>query len=168
MALYRRNKYGENIEVERYECGSCANYEFEREDQDNYCRHYGKYYPYRDSCRGYWEEFNETSSSGCFLTSACCEYMGLPDDCEELTTMRAFRDNVLVKSETGKALKEQYYKIAPGILKKIEEHPEKDEIFKWIYEEIQEIVKLVKENKNDEAICRYVLMVYHLEEKAKV
>lgn len=58
--MYRRNKFGELIDVNRYECSSCAYYEFEREDRDNYCNHYGRSYDYRDSC-SYWEESNEVS-----------------------------------------------------------------------------------------------------------
>ena len=60
-SIYRKNKYNEWVEVFKYECGTCKNYEFEREDRDNYCMHYGKCYPYRDSCRGYWEESDELS-----------------------------------------------------------------------------------------------------------
>lgn len=164
MSLYRRNKFGESIEVERYECGSCANYEFEREDKDNYCKHYGKYYPYRDSCRGYWTEFSE-SSGGCFLTTACCEYKGLPDDCRELEILREFRDNILCKSVSGSALKQHYYEVAPGILDKLEKRSNKDEILDWIYCEVQKIVSLVEKGEDDEAISRYVLMVLKTEEK---
>lgn len=44
-----------------------------------------------------------TSSGGCFLTSACTEAKGLADDCYELTMLRAFRDEYLVKQKSGKA-----------------------------------------------------------------
>ena len=40
MNYYRKNKYSENIEVEKYTCGTCKFYEFEREDKDNYCNSY--------------------------------------------------------------------------------------------------------------------------------
>lgn len=41
------------------------------------------------------------SSEGCFLTSACTEAHGLPDDCYELTTLRKYRDSILAKQTGG-------------------------------------------------------------------
>ena len=34
-------------------------------------------------------------AQGCFLTTACCEVLGLSDDCFELRTLRRYRDRVL-------------------------------------------------------------------------
>ena len=34
---------------------------------------------------------------GCFITTACCETLGLADDCFELRTLRRYRDEVLAK-----------------------------------------------------------------------
>ncbi len=165
MPLYRKNKYNESIEVDKYTCGSCANYQFEREDDTNYCTYFGKYYPYNDSCKGHWTEFSSGSSSGCFLTSACCEYKGLPDDCYELTVMRDFRDNVLAKTTSGQLLIDFYYKVAPGLVEKILLHSHREEILSWIYEEIEQIVKLVEAKQNNEAITAYVLLVLTAEQK---
>ncbi|MFR8846283.1 MAG: hypothetical protein ACLVGL_15385 [Waltera sp.] len=64
--MYRENKYGEKVDVNKYECGSCKYYLFEREDETNKCTHYGKYYDCNDRCN-YWEEANEVSGGGCFL-----------------------------------------------------------------------------------------------------
>lgn len=163
MALWRKNKFGESIEVEKYCCGSCKFYEFEREDKDNYCKEYGKYYPMNDHCSK-WEEFGGTSSdSVCFLTTCCCEYKGLPDDCYELTRMRKFRDEVLKKSMSGNALVEQYYKIAPLIVEKLEQQENRAEILEEMYQKILGIVALLEEGKESEAIAKYVLMVYEVE-----
>lgn len=164
--MYRKNKYGENVEVEKYCCGSCSNYQFEREDQKNYCTHYRQYYTYDDSCRGYWSESGEVSGGGgCFLTTACCEYMNLPDNCYELEVMRKFRDDVLLKTYSGSALVKYYYDLAPQIVEVIQHHEKKKEILEWIYKEIVEICNLVECGKNDEAISHYVLLVYHVERK---
>ena len=51
-----------------------------------YCRNYDY-----DDCPIY----KGNDSGGCFLTSACTEARGLPDDCHELTVLRAFRDGYL-------------------------------------------------------------------------
>lgn len=39
------------------------------------------------------------SGSGCFLTTATVQYMGLPDDCKELTFARMLRDNIMSFNE---------------------------------------------------------------------
>lgn len=52
----------------------------------------------------------------CFITTAVCRELGKPDDCEELTAFRAFRDGYLASCPDGPALVEEYYDIAPGIV----------------------------------------------------
>ena len=47
---------------------------------------------------------------------AVCEELGKPDDCEELTAFRAFRDGYLRACPDGEALIREYYDIAPGIV----------------------------------------------------
>lgn len=55
------------------------------------------------------------ADSECFLTSVCCEAIGLPDDCLELNVLRKFRDNILLKSSEGAEEVAVYYTIAPFI-----------------------------------------------------
>lgn len=43
-----------------------------------------------------------SGKKGCFITTAACELRGLPDDCRELTTLRRFRDEVLLSSQEGR------------------------------------------------------------------
>ena len=51
------------------------------------------------------QENNEcTSPEGCFITTACCDVLGLDDDCFELRTLRRYRDDVLAKQPGGAAL----------------------------------------------------------------
>ncbi|MEJ0012886.1 MAG: CFI-box-CTERM domain-containing protein [Bauldia sp.] len=68
--------------------------------------------------------FSAPSSSGsgqgsCFITTACCTMIGLPDDCAELTTLRHFRDTVMAKSPEGRRDIARYYATAPAILAEI-------------------------------------------------
>ncbi len=58
-------------------------------------------------------------SGGCFLTAACCGLVGLPDDCVELTTLRRFRDGVMMATAGGRADVARYYALAPAILTEI-------------------------------------------------
>ena len=52
----------------------------------------------------------------CFITTAVCENEGKPDDCDELTAFRAFRDGWLTQAGQGKSLVEKYYEVAPKIV----------------------------------------------------
>jgi len=164
MNYYRKNKFGENVEVEKYTCGTCKFYEFEREDKENYCKSYCHYYPMSDKCNR-WEEYTQESSGGCFLTTCCCVYKGLEDDCDELETLRKFRDEVLMTSRSGKALVEQYYSIAPSIVNELQQHAERETIQEELYSDILEIVNLIKNREDVEAISKYVVMLFRIERK---
>ena len=56
------------------------------------------------------------SSSSCFLTTIVCEGLGKEDHCEELTTLRKFRDEYIRQQPYGNALIAEYYRIAPPIV----------------------------------------------------
>ena len=70
---------------------------------------------------------------GCFLSTACVRSQGLPDDCDELTVLRCFRDDHLKRSLHGRRLIEQYYKIAPTLVDSINAQKNQDEIYAEIY-----------------------------------
>lgn len=52
----------------------------------------------------------------CFITTAVCENSGKADNCYELTAFRRFRDEELSKTADGRALIEEYYRVAPAIV----------------------------------------------------
>lgn len=60
------------------------------------------------------------SVTNCFLTTAMCEYYGKPDNCQELTILRHFRDSYMSSTEERKALVQEYYAIGPGLVSKLE------------------------------------------------
>lgn len=120
------------------------------------CSHF---YPYNNN-----DDYTP-SGSGCFLTSACAEYLGKPDDCEELTKLRAFRDGYMKKSESGRALVEEYYKTAPEIVRKIESSGKKDEYYSYINSVVNECIADIDAGRNDAALDKYVAMVKCLGEK---
>ena len=92
---------------------------------------------------------------GCFLSSACAEFMGLPDDCRELTALRAFRDNILLASPEGTALVNTYYQIAPGLVSKINASPTRREIYRHIYGQILLCISAIEEKEYEKAIGLY-------------
>jgi hypothetical protein len=60
-----------------------------------------------------------TPPEGCFITTACCEALGLADDCFELRTLRRYRDDVLANRPGGVADIAAYYELAPLILARL-------------------------------------------------
>ncbi len=111
-------------------------------------------------CWGYNYErcplYKSAQSSGCFLTSACVEAKGLSDNCYELTTLRAFRDNYLKSRESGAADICKYYHIAPIIVEKIKLLPNSLDIFEKIFSElVKPCIELIESGKNEEAYIKY-------------
>ena len=141
---------------------------------DHYaCRKSGKdvnedtYYKY---CRNYQYDdcpiYKGQDSSGCFLTSACVEARGLPDDCHELTVLRAFRDGYMRTLPGGCADICEYYHIAPAIVEKIKALPDAVDIFDQIYSElVLPCVSLIEEYKYEEAYQMYKDYVKHIQLK---
>jgi hypothetical protein len=75
----------------------------------------------------------EQKCESCFITTACCSLIGLPDDCWELTTLRRFRDEYLGRRPEGEAQIRLYYEVAPAILEAMAEGPQGRRELSWIY-----------------------------------
>lgn len=99
------------------------------------------------------------SKRGCFITTAACEMRGLPDDCRELTVMRGYRDDVLMKTIEGRLLVADYYKIAPGLVPLVREPG----VATKIWESIQRTVNFIEEGNSEGAIDCYRLLVSDLQ-----
>lgn len=90
--------------------------------------------------------------SGCYLTTACVVSRGLPDDCEELQTLRAFRDSNLAMLPNGQEEIEQYYQMAPGIVATIDKQNDREEIRNQVYMDLVEpCVHMIHSQENESA-----------------
>ena len=80
-------------------------------------------------------DFLPPEKEGCFLTTAAVLTVGLADDCWELTQLRDFRDRVLKRTPSGRALVEDYYNRAPAMVDKINARPDADRIWRktWAF-----------------------------------
>ena len=146
---------------------SCPYYTFRQ--NDFYCMKSSNYVNqdvYRRYCRDY--SYDEcpiyrgdtgtsystggSGSSGCYLTSACVEAKGLPDDCRELRVLRAFRDGWLKNQPGGLAEVAAYYAAAPGIVKKINGKADAKQVWLHLYETLVcPCVALIQQGKMEEA-----------------
>lgn len=148
---------------------SCSYYTFRQGDY--YCTKEGEYVNsdrYYKYCRNYdYADCpiykGDSSSTTCYLTSACVYAKNLPDDCYELQTLRTFRDTWMKGSEEGQKSIEIYYDTAPKIVSAINDTVNPKAIYEKIYNEmVLPCVRLIEQNKMQETFELYKKKVYEL------
>lgn len=82
-----------------------------------------------NECRRYARKSSDLDD--CFLTTAATACIGLADDCWELSILREFRDNYLLKTEAGTELVSEYYAIAPNIVRQV--NTQADAQQRWLH-----------------------------------
>lgn len=102
----------------------------------------------------------------CYITTAACTTLGRPDDCYELNCFRKYRDTYLLTTEEGEAIVQEYYDIAPTIVKHINREKNSDKIYAAIWEKyLAPCLQLIEEDKNEECQLLYTRMVRELEKQ---
>ena len=120
---------------------------------------------YRDGQEAHKESSGEEGGGGCFLTTACVEHAGLSDDCHELTVLRSFRDSYVAGMNNGAALLAEYYEVAPAVVRRIEESPDREAILSGIFATVTRAVKLIENGNFAEAFTCYETMFAALKER---
>jgi len=106
---------------------------------------------------------NQTQEKkGCFLTTACVNYAGLPDECFELQILRDFRDNYLALTPEGQALIHQYYVEAPIIVDFINSDQQREFILEGVLETVRECVDYICCQRPNDALTSYMKMYQRL------
>ncbi|MDR0902706.1 MAG: hypothetical protein LBM92_08060 [Opitutaceae bacterium] len=116
----------------------------------------------RDITGDHRGEQKNGSSGPCFLTTACVEFAGLPDDCRELTTLRQFRDRYVAHLPDGESLISEYYATAPGIVRAIQNHDKRSAILSDMLTEIRAVVTDIESGSSASAVTRYRTMFERL------
>ena len=102
----------------------------------------------------------------CYITTATLNSLNKPDDCYELSLLRNYRDEYLLSTQEGNAIVEEYYNIAPTIVKKIDRNADAAAIYQNIWSDyLSPCVRLIEENKNEDCKELYRDMVLGLEKK---
>ncbi len=103
-----------------------------------------------------------SSGSGCYITSACMEYFQdeFDDNCHELTVLRWFRDNFVSKEDV-----DLYYSVAPTIVENINSIEDNEEIYNYIYENVETCVKAIENGDYAFAYTMYKSIVLTLNEQ---
>ena len=104
---------------------------------------------------------SKKSGGLCFLTTAACQFKGLPDDCHELEVLRAFRDDHLLITDEGRNMVEQYYSIAPDITK----HLSNESDLEHVWSVVCKCVNSVESHQYQHAIDIYKSMVELMRER---
>jgi hypothetical protein len=119
-----------------------------------------------------WEvkEATKTEDDGydcsCFITTAVCHHAGKSDDCTELMTLRWFRDNVMLQHPEWAEEVEEYYRIAPAIVKAINQQEEAGQIYSSIQiNDLDPAVTAVIAGNYDEAHRLYKDMTLRLKDR---
>ena len=88
----------------------------------------------------------------CYITTAVCRSLGRPDDCYVLST------------DEGREMVQEYYNIAPTIVKRIDKKAEADEIYENIWKTyLSPCITMIENGENEKCRDLYSSMVRKLE-----
>ena len=115
---------------------------------------------------GYGEKKEKSSDENCFISSACLVAKNFSDDCFELETLRKYRDKLAKEDKNLRLLLKEYYQIAPKIVKKIDNHPNRMNIYDYIYDDmVLKTIDLLVKGKYSLAINHYEKIYRQLKEQ---
>lgn len=103
-------------------------------------------------------------SNPCFITTAICSAYGKPDDCDELVTLRAWRDSYGMTHFPEEVA--EYYRIAPAIVDAINKKPDATAIWKSLRIKLIQVIDDVKGGDNLAAHHGYNQLVDLAKEQA--
>jgi hypothetical protein len=129
--------------------------------QSNVTRHYDR----KGTKVGYTKRGGK---SGCFISTACCEAQGLPDNCYELTLLRNFRDQYVHALPNGQAIIEEYYRIAPRIVSAIAHSNDRQVVLRSLYQGIRQAVTYIEQEQHSQAFELYTQIVCNLREEYNI
>lgn len=107
-----------------------------------------------------------TGGGGCWLSTACVRAQDLADDCDELQTLRAFRDRYVAHRPDGAAVLREYYETAPAIVTAIDAGEDPPRVWRWLYRNlVQRSVRLIRAGRDDAAFAAYQRVVRRLQSR---
>jgi hypothetical protein len=105
-----------------------------------------------------------SASSGggfCYITTAVCSTLGLPDDCYTLRMLRRFRDTYMQATEIRRDFIARYYRTAPALIEKMRALPDGSSYIARLYERfILPCCLALDQERPDRAFKLYRQMLY--------
>lgn len=103
-------------------------------------------------------------SGPCFISTACVEARGLPDDCLELQVLRNFRDTFVRGLLDGAVVIGEYYEKAPLIVSRINGRSGGRRTYEDLFNRlVKRSVELIKQGRQREAFENYRAIVGELQ-----
>ena len=97
------------------------------------------------------------------MTTAVCRGLQTQQECKEILLMKQFRDGYFAGSEEGKQLIEEYYDIAPTIVKRIAREADPEEKYRYLWNTyIRKCVDHIEEEQNEQCSRLYKSMMAEL------
>jgi hypothetical protein len=104
------------------------------------------------------EDVGDFLGGGCFITTAICQTYGKPDDCEELATLRQYRDTFLKENHPEEI--QTYYNMAPAIVQAIQNRDDAAVVWTDLYRHyLVPAIEAIQEGANELAYSIYKDMV---------
>ena len=102
-------------------------------------------------------------SSPCFISTACVEARGLPDNCLELQVLRNFRDTFVRGLPEGAVVIGEYYREAPLIIRGINVKRGNKGVYVGLFDRVvKRSVELISQGRHREAFENYKAIVREL------
>lgn len=99
----------------------------------------------------------------CYITTAVCESLGKGTDCYELALLKEYRDKYLEPTPDGMALVEEYYNIAPTIVKRMEKEADREYLYKDLYQNyLKPCIEMIELKEYEACRAKYADMVLML------
>lgn len=108
-------------------------------------------------------ESDSSSSSCCYITSACLDDLGLPRSSPEMKVVKLLTKDFILKSFSGKRDYIMYGRIAPVIVQKIRANNNYLDTWKNVYAQLREIIPTVEQGRYEEGYNQYKSLVLGLE-----
>lgn len=102
----------------------------------------------------------------CYVTTAVCQSLHMGENCETLNLIKDFRDHYLALTPDGLDLIDEYYDIAPTIVKRINKESDSEAKYIWLYQNyIKPCVDFIKMGAQEECKSTYCDMVETLRDE---
>lgn len=182
-------EYGNQVIIKQYciECGNTFNitnnqYDYFKEKgfdipkrcpscrQEKRNRSYSSSYsnPYLGTSQSSSSNTSSSRNGGsfCFITTAVCDYLGKPDDCHELETLRNYRDTWLRNQLYGQELISEYYNKAPLLVSLLKASEYYEQYCTVLWDRyIQPCLQMIDNSEFEQCQKLYQSMVEFLEEE---
>lgn len=99
----------------------------------------------------------------CYVTTAVCRNLDKGEDCEELRLIKDFRDGYLSSTKEGRTMIEEYYDIAPTLVKRIDKDIEAQAKYLWLWNTyLAPCIDYIKRGLQEECRETYCNMIEEL------